>query len=381
VRRLLERCLEKDPKKRLRDIGDMELLLAAESGGTASPAQAASLPHRRLPWIAAGVMTAVAAVSLWALWRAIQPVDRPLLRLDVDLGADVSLPSTSSPSALPGSSVAISPDGTRLVYASGSPAKLFTRRLDQPKATELPGTQGAVAPFFSPDGQWIGFQTNRKLSKISVEGGAVVPLGDFIGAGANWSEDGNILMSMREKGLVRIRDSGGPPETVAALANGEAALSFPQILPGGKAVLFSAYAVFNPDAASIEVMTLADRHRKTVSRGGTSPRYLATSNGTGHLVYLNKATLFAIPFDPDKLERVGLPCPSWMTSPSTRTPAPLNCLSPAAALWCTEEAAGTRSCSRLRGSTARGRRSRCWRNRASTAIPACRWMASGWPWT
>jgi hypothetical protein len=109
--------------------------------------------------------------------------------------------------------------------------------------------------------------------------------------------------------LVRIRDSGGQPETVLELRNGEVSFALPQILPGGKAILFSAYATRRPDAASIEVITLADRRRKTVSRGGTSPRYLATPNGAGYLVYLNQATLFAIPFDLDKLETRGTALP------------------------------------------------------------------------
>src|SRR5258708_6736047 len=101
------------------------------------------------------------------------------------------------------SGVAISPDGTQLVYTSGTLSKLFTRRLDQSKDTELPGTQGAVAPFFSADGQWIGFQTADKQNKISVEGGAVVSLGD-IGPfrGASWGEDGNIFIG-GQKGLLR----------------------------------------------------------------------------------------------------------------------------------------------------------------------------------
>jgi Tol biopolymer transport system component len=314
VRRLLERCLEKDPKKRLRDIGDMEWLLAEPSApaGATAPSRV-----RRLPWIAAaGVMTVVAAVSMWAPWRTSQPAERPLVRLDVDLGADVALPGLGSTLNIAGSSVAISPDGTRLVFASGSTSggttKLFTRRLDQSKVTDLPGTEGAYAPFFSPDGQWIGFKASAtSLSKISVEGGAAVPLGDFGAAlsGAAWGEDGNILLVVQGKGLVRIRDSGGQPETVLELRNGEVSFALPQILPGGKAILFSAYATRRPDAASIEVITLADRRRKTVSRGGTSPRYLATPNGAGYLVYLNQATLFAIPFDLDKLETRGTALP------------------------------------------------------------------------
>jgi serine/threonine-protein kinase len=246
-------------------------------------------------------------VLLWAPWRAEKPVDRPLARLDVDLGADVSLPAPTSG----GSSVAISPDGTRLVYASGTPTKLFTRRLDQPKATELPGTQGATRPFFSPDGQWVGFVTGTRLNKIAVEGGAVVPLGD-IGAfgGASWGEDGSIVVSeVFGKGLLRIPAGGGPPETVAPLGSGELGLTFPQMLPGGKAMLFAAGTALDVDKKTIEVLTLADRHRKIVARGGNSPRYLPTSGGAGHLVYVNKATLFAIPFDLDKLETRGTAVP------------------------------------------------------------------------
>ncbi len=308
VRRLLERCLEKDPRKRLRDIGDMELLLEDPS----VPASlTATSRFGRLPWIAAvAVLVAGLGVALWALWRAKQPVDRPLVRLDVDLGADVSLLPLNSGESSAGSSVAISPDGTRLAYVS-STFKLFTRRLDQSNATELPGAEG-FAPFFSADSQWIGFETRSfKLSKISVEGGAVVPLADPGGAftTGSWSEDGNIYVGVLGKGLVRIPDGGGAPEAIVPLAKGEFGLLVPQILPGGKAVLFLASTAQNADTSSIEVMTLADHHRKTVSRGGTSPHYLATSKGAGYLVYLNNATLFAIPFDLDKLETRGTALP------------------------------------------------------------------------
>jgi WD40 repeat protein len=299
VQRLLRSCLEKDPKRRLQAIGDWRLLLEEQ----APPAKARDA---KLPWIAAGAMTAAAAVlaiALWALWRAEKPVDRPLVRLDVDLGPDVSLPAPS----VSASSVAISPDGTRLVYASGTPTRLFTRRLDQPKATEIPGTLGANTPFFSPDGQWIGFRAGSKLNKISVEGGAALPLVDISGfAGASWGEDGSIVVSEPfGRGLLRIPAGGGPPQIVAGLGSGEIALSNPQILPGGKAILFAAYTTSDVDKYTIEVLTLADRHRKIVARGGASPRYLATPGESGHLIYLNKATLFAIPFDSDKLETHG----------------------------------------------------------------------------
>jgi len=301
VQRLLRSCLEKDLKRRLQAIGDWRLLL--EDG-----APLARVSTTTLPWIAAAAVLAVAlGVALWAPWRAEKPVDRPLVRLDVDLGADVSLPIPVSS----GNDVVISPDGTRLVYVSGKPTQLFIRRLDQPKATELPGTQGAEYPFFSPDGQWVGFVAGNKLNKISVEGGAVVPLGDTGNfAGASWGEDGSIVVSDAVgKGLLRIPAGGGPPETVEGLANGELALGAPQILPGGKAILLSAAPKLDVDKYTIEVLTLADRHRKIVARGGASPRYLATPGGAGYLIYGNKATLFAIPFDLGKLETRGTAVP------------------------------------------------------------------------
>jgi serine/threonine-protein kinase len=313
LRRLLERTLAKDRKERLQAVGEARITLRGPMEETATAAMTAPLRSRlsNVVLIAAAVLAVVSGVALWALWRATQPVDHPLVRLYVDLGADVLLPATTSTTSGLGSSVAISPDGMRLAYASGTPPKLFTRRLDQPRATELPGTQGAAAPFFSADGRWIGFEgIGGNANKISVDGGAVVPLGEVSNfTGASWGEDGSIFMGVQGKGVVRIREGGGQPETIVAPGNGEIALVFPQILPGGKAVLFSAYTAPNPDAASIEVITLPDRHRKKVSRGGTSPRYIATSNGAGYLVYLNKATLFAIPFDLEKLETSGTAVP------------------------------------------------------------------------
>jgi serine/threonine-protein kinase len=320
IRRLLRRCLEKERKRRLDSAADARLEIEEALTAPSAVESAARQPEpalraawsRALTWtLAASTFgLAIASVLLWAPWRSEKLVDRPLVRLDVDLGADVSLPPVTESAA--GSSFAISPDGMRLVYTSGTPPRLFTRRLDQSKATELPGTEDASAPFFSPDGHWIGFLAIGKANKIAVEGGAIVPLplGDagFTGAGASWGEDGTIVIATRN-GLVRIPDGGGQPETVAALADGEVALAFPQLLPGGKAVLFSAYRAANSDASSIEVITLADRRRKTVSRGGTSPRYLATTNGEGHLVYIDKTTLFAVPFDLDKLETRGTALP------------------------------------------------------------------------
>jgi serine/threonine-protein kinase len=212
VHELLRWCLEKDRKKRLASIGDARRLLAGgagSAGGAASQAAAASQPSssrlNKIAMIAASVF-ALAAIALgFGLYRATRPAElRPLVRLDVDLGPEVSLGSIAG-----GSDTIISPDGTRLAYVSNG--KLFTRRMDQPKAFELAGAEAALAPFFSPDGTWVAFFAIGKLKKISVEGGAVVTLCDApAGRGGSWGEDGNIIAALSTgRGLSRIPSAGG----------------------------------------------------------------------------------------------------------------------------------------------------------------------------
>jgi serine/threonine-protein kinase len=295
AQRLLRECLEKDSKARLRDIGDARRLLE-------EPAQAESPAHRKLPWAVAAGALGLALIVLGALfWRATRPIDRPLVRLDVDLGPDVSLGSVAGADAI------LSPDGTRLVYASHN--RLFTRRLDQPEATDLPGTEGAQSPFFSPDGQWVAFFTGGKLKKVSVAGGAAIVLCNAsLGTGGSWGEDGTIIAALNQSGgLSRIPADGGSPTPLTELdrERGEVTHRWPQILPGGKTVLFTAHRRTNSgfDEASNEVMSLGDRHKKTLMRGGTYGRYVLS----GHLLYVNRGTLFAVPFDLGALEVRGAP--------------------------------------------------------------------------
>jgi predicted Ser/Thr protein kinase len=303
ILRLLRRCLERDLKRRLPDIGSARLEIDEALGKVDEEPAAPSGQAKGMPYLIAAVV-GLGLIAVGALyWRATRPVERPLVRLDVDLGPDVSLPGLN---AAP-DNVRLSPDGTRLVYLSGNPARLFTRRLDQPTTAELPGTEGASVPFFSPDGQWVGFFAANKVNKISVAGGAVVPLADypFIGGG-NWGADGSIILgSALNSGLVRVPESGGMPTRLTELAKGELGHLYPQILPGGKAALFVVYESLDVEHASIEVISLADRRRKVLVRGGTAPRYLPT----GHLVYSNKGTLFAVPFDPVRLETHGTAVP------------------------------------------------------------------------
>ena len=292
AQRLLRSCLQKDPKQRLHDIADAKLLL--------EDAPLAAAATTRLPWIAAGLMTLAFSIALWAPWRgASRQTEQTPVRLDLDLGPDVSLGSSIGPAVI------LSPDGTRLVFVSQARDRvvsLFTRRLDQPKATPLTKTEGAYAPFFSPDGQWVGFFAQGKLKKIRIDGGEPISLCDApAGRGGSWSEDGNIIAALDPYGfLSQVPAEGGQAIPFTKLSAEESTHRWPHVLPGGKAVLFNASAANgNFDAAGISVVSLKDHRTKTLfEHAGMFPRYLAS----GHLVYVTRGSILAVPFDPDRLE-------------------------------------------------------------------------------
>jgi serine/threonine-protein kinase len=190
-------------------------------------------------------------------------------------------------------------------------AQLFVRRLDQTRASVLSGTEGARSPFFSPDGQWIGFFASGKLKKIAVVGGAAVTLADAGNdRGGSWSEDGTIVFAPgNRQPLFRVSSAGGTLEPLTTLDEEESEVShrWPQALPGGKAVLFTASAAgSNYEEAHFVVQSLASGARKIVHRGGFHARYL----NSGHLVYVHEGTLFVAPFDLDRLEMTGAPAPA-----------------------------------------------------------------------
>ncbi|HXA65025.1 MAG TPA: protein kinase [Bryobacteraceae bacterium] len=301
VRRLLRRCLEKDPERRLRHIGDFELLLEEAPGPS-------NFGRGRLLWaVAATVLAIIAVGSLWVARRATPVAQRPLIRLTLDLGANAASSLNST--------VVISPDSKRIVFPARGPQgkrQLATRLLDQAHATFLPGTEDGSGPFFSPDGQWVGFLAANQLKKISILGGAPVTLcAAAVENGAGWGEDGYIVAALSNvAGLWRVPATGGTPQPLTYLAPGEATHRWPQILPGGNAVLFTASRTpFGMDAASIEVMQLKTGVRKTLLRDGYFGRYLPSNGPNGHLVYIHQGVLFVVGFDPTRLESTGTPMP------------------------------------------------------------------------
>jgi len=299
MRWLLAKCLEKNPKRRLRDIGDAFLLLDEPPRPT--PARAS------LPWAVAAVATLVAAVALWASWSA-APADQQLVtRVDLDLGADVPY-SNVGPTAV------LSPDGVRLVFVSQESdgrSRLMTRRLDQSQSAEVPGTQGAYAPFFSPDGQWVGFFAGGQIKKVRLDGGDPIFLGDApAGRGASWGDDDIIVAALDTRsGLAKLLASGGSvvPVTQVGQDYDEATKRWPQVLPGATAVLFTtSTASAYYEEASCGVASLQDgRSRIVLEHAGMYCRYLPS----GHLVFVKRGTLFAVPFDVERMEVHGSPSP------------------------------------------------------------------------
>jgi serine/threonine-protein kinase len=298
---LLRRCLERDPKLRLRDIGDAQFLLDA---GARIPAGASS-SNRMWKLSTAGL--AIAAVgALGYLWASTRHPAPSVLRLSVDLGDDAAL------APMRGTSMALSPDGSRLVFVIGKrivKPQLALRRLDQPKALPLAGTEGAEAPFFSPDGKSIAFFADGKLKKMDTAGGAPVTLCDAPSQReGSWGEDDAIVFAATNNGgLWRVPAVGGTPEELTKLdkQKGESSHRYAQVLPGANAVLFMNSPNDSTGEGAIEVRSLKTGTRKILVQTGGYGHYLST----GYLVYMHRGSLFAAPMDAGREQLTGPPVP------------------------------------------------------------------------
>ena len=294
ARRLLQPCLEKDPRRRLRDIGDMHLLLED------SPTTAA--PVRWTPWVAAAALV-VATVALAAWWVSSRPSNATQQLLQFDLDLDQGAPSTY----FYGPNAVLSPDGTRLIFvAEGADAipRLYVRRLDERASVELPGTEGAHSPFVSRSGRWVGFFDRRGLKRVAIDGGAALDIVEVANPrGGSWDGDEHIVLARGStNSLGRVAASGGEMQPVTEFRSGETSHRWPQVLPDGRGVLFTANSSnVGFDAANVVVVRPGERLGTIVVKGGTYGRYVAS----GHLVYFRAGTLFAQRFDIDRLEADG----------------------------------------------------------------------------
>jgi serine/threonine protein kinase/Tol biopolymer transport system component len=297
IRFLLERCLEKEPKNRYHDISDVRVdiqkVLTNPSGVLVRHQTAGRYQSKLrlvLPWVATAVVVAAILVGA-AVWVFKPAKSLQVTRFSYELPKDQQFSDLGSPA------LAISPDGKQLVYST--PKGLYLRPVDELEAKLIAGTEGDTEqPFFSPDGKWIGYfsPTDRKMKKISVDGGAPVTLcGVVLLAGASWGTDDTIVYCVYPNSAVtRISAHGGTPENIV---RGNAMFfSLPQILPDGKSILYTSHS----NQVSIRIHSLKSGESKELF-AGTDARFLPT----GHIVYEMEHNLLAVPFDPDKLEVIG----------------------------------------------------------------------------
>jgi Protein kinase domain/WD40-like Beta Propeller Repeat len=311
LRNILRRCLQKDPKQRLRDMGDVRLAMdgafetaaAAQASAIAAVAPPPPLWRRAIP-IAIAVCLA-AALAGGAVWLLTRPAPPPVVRTEIATSAATAL-------AVGGfdRDVAISPDGSHIVYRGNG--RLLVRALDQLEPEALTGL-GSVprGVFFSPDGQWIGFVDGTTLKKVAITGGPAVTICSLDAAprGATWEPDGAIIFATANTaaGLFRVSEGGGEPAVLTKpdREGRETDHLWPEFLPGGQAVLFTITTSGGTDNAQVAVLDLRTGAQKIVVRGGSHAHYVES----GHLVYAAAGTLRAVRFDLQRLETTGTPVP------------------------------------------------------------------------
>jgi serine/threonine-protein kinase len=301
VRRLLRRCLEKDPRKRLSSIGDARLELE-EIDAVAQPASVSTraIWQRPAAIVVVTALTTIGAMLAAGSWQRRAGGSKPEtgsspVRLSIALPDGDVVEDTNH---LP---LAISPDGSRIAYVGwrDNGRKLFLRNLGDPAPVLMTGTEGARMPFFSPDGQWIGFFTNTRLKKVAVASGAIQNITDnpTEARGGVWASDGTIYYAPHNVAALRkVPASGGSPADATHLdrARGEISHRWPQVLPDGS-LMFSAWTGPGPDEHSIVVQNPAGG-RQVVLNLGDTPRFIPP----GHLVYGRLDALFAVPWRDQK---------------------------------------------------------------------------------
>jgi Tol biopolymer transport system component len=310
VQRLLRRCLSKDPKDRLSDIGVARLEIRDASDVARSgeaPRQLVSAPRKTRPWwmLAAGVVAGVivAGMAAWRIWPT--PASLPALKLAIDWPDDLTWAGPSGPG------VALSPDGTHIAYVAitgkmGPQICLQDLRGDEMRVVS--SADGPYSPFFSPDSTQVGFVANGKLWRAPVAGGTPFEIGsiDVNDRGVAWSADGYIY-SGGGSGISRIAESGGTREQITTVdrSAGEVAHRFPAVVPGGRGVLFTIFKGSLEEARIAVVDVTTKKWRVVIDRTGHSAVYVPT----GHVVYLRTGVLMAAPFDISRLEvtRPGAP--------------------------------------------------------------------------
>jgi len=305
--RLLKRCLERDPRKRLRDIGEARIRLelwqtdpsslAEAAGGADAPAPRAS----RWPWI----VTAAAVLAAGGIALFARPEPEPPRALTLD----ILLPHQEDLAAHSGLNIQFSPDGKRLAYRTKQGIRV--RPLDEREGRLLPGTDQARQFAFSPDGQWIAFVTDAQMLRVNVAGGAPILIcdGALVGRGITWLRPDTIVFTPTFTGGLKTVDvaTGELRDlTVTDAEAGERSHRWPSALPDGNSVVFVCQFVSEQyDEGEIRIIGLNEDVATPIYRGGSAPRY----SPSGHLLFVKGQTLFAVPLDLKSRVTAGLPVP------------------------------------------------------------------------
>jgi serine/threonine-protein kinase len=315
IRRLLRRCLEKDRKRRLADAGDAKLEIddaspAADGQESSVVAPVSHSVWRRALPVVAGVLVTL-AVGTGATWRAmrVSSVSPGVVRLTI-----APMPGESFGTPSPDPDLAVSLDGRRIVYVGqmAGQTRLSVRAIDRLEARVLDGLPtgfGAVrSPFLSPDGAWVGFfestGNTHSLNKVPLAGGAAVTLCSTEGTprGASWGPRDAVIFatSAPGTGLMEVSVSGGNPRALTRpdTPKGEVGHFFPEILPGGKAVLFTIVTRRPIENSQVAVLDLRTGHSRVLVQGGSNAHYA----GSGHLVYALRGAVYAVAFDLEHLQ-------------------------------------------------------------------------------
>jgi serine/threonine protein kinase len=293
--RVVERCLAKDREDRwqsARDVCQELKWISTRDSHSALPSIAPLKAVRALGWrtllVRIGALLSVAAIASIITWNLKPSPLRPVTRTVINLPAGQQLAGLQN-----GPALALSPDGTLLSYVArqGVAQQIYLRAMDSPEARAVPGTEGAVNPFFSPDSQWLGFFAGGKVKKISVSGGASLILGDApFPYGASWGSQGTIAFTPTAGAtpLQQVSDAGGTPQSLTHLAKGEVVQRWPDFLPSGEAVLFAAAPnAISFSSSQVAVQSIGTGEHRSLINGGTNPRYVAS----GHLVYAQGGSL------------------------------------------------------------------------------------------
>ncbi len=303
--RVVQKCLAKSPEDRwqtARDLKDELLWIQKEVSLPLAPVRRKSV--KRWMLLAAAVVAAIGtSLALWSLLRS-KVAPPSVVRAVIPMPAGLLYPIDTG--------MALSPDGTRLVFGAlgaGDPGRLYLRVMSETEAKPIPGTEEGRMPFFSPRGDWLAFFAFGRLKKVSLGGGAPVALCDAPNPfGGTWGPDDTIVFNARNYGgLMRVSAGGGPCEvfTTPDREKSEKSHSFPDFLPDGKTVIFSmgSAAKRSLDEQTIEALSLETGKRKVLVEGGMS----ALWSPSGHLVYHRGDSLVAVPFDPERLVVTGPP--------------------------------------------------------------------------